>query len=217
MDYKSVFPNLCLELQQNRSWIKGLCKNPQKRELIHWRQCLLSGGTEACSRGLLVTPACIRVTATMSGVLTWHGFRQNSQKTECVFTCCPTGGRKEIVCIYGLRSEGVNQDHFHFSLTPLSGSRTNCSSFLSKILAILKSGCLRYFTIFVLSRTHKGQSCGVSWPSGLAYRTQVLVLAAECGFESRPWHLCPWARHLIIIASLHPGVKWVPARAELID
>ena len=29
-------------------------------------------------------------------------------------------------------------------------------------------------------------SCGVSWPSGLAYRTQVLVLAAECGFESRP-------------------------------
>ena len=39
-------------------------------------------------------------------------------------------------------------------------------------------------------------------------RTQVLVLAAECGFESRPWHLCPWARHLIIIASLHPGVKW---------
>ena len=26
----------------------------------------------------------------------------------------------------------------------------------------------------------------VSWPSGLAYRTQVLVLAVECGFESRP-------------------------------
>ena len=26
----------------------------------------------------------------------------------------------------------------------------------------------------------------VSWPSGLAYRTQVLVLAAACGFESRP-------------------------------
>ena len=68
-----------------------------------------------------------------------HGFRQNSQKTECVFTRCPTGGRKKNVCIYGLRSEGVNQDHFHFSLTPLSDSRTNCSSFLSKILGILKS------------------------------------------------------------------------------
>ena len=60
-------------------------------------------------------------------------------------------------------------------------------------------------------------TCTVSVPSGLAYRTQVLVLAAECGFESRPWHLCPWARHLTIIASLHPGVKWVPVRAELVD
>ena len=44
MDYKSVFTNLYLELQQNMSWIKGLGKNPQKSELIHWRQCLLSGG-----------------------------------------------------------------------------------------------------------------------------------------------------------------------------
>ena len=61
------------------------------------------------------------------------------------------------------------------------------------------------------------QTAEVSWPSGLAYRTQVLVLAAECGFESRPWHLCPSARHLTIIASLHPGVKWVPVRAELVD
>ena len=64
------------------------------------------------------------------------------------------------------------------------------------------------------------RTCTSVWsvvPSGLAYRTQVLVLAAECGFEFRPWHLCPWARHLIIIASLHPGVKWVPVRAELVD
>ena len=28
MDYKTVFTDLCLELQQNRSWIKGLGKNP---------------------------------------------------------------------------------------------------------------------------------------------------------------------------------------------
>ena len=61
MDYKSVFTNLCLELQQNRSWIKGLGKNPQKSELIHWRQCLLSGGTEACSLRFRETPACIHV------------------------------------------------------------------------------------------------------------------------------------------------------------
>ena len=31
--------------------------------------------------------------------------------------------------------------------------------------------------------------------------------SAECGFESRSWHLCSWARHLTIIASLHPGVN----------
>ena len=28
MDYKTVFTNLCLDLQQNWSWIKGLGKNP---------------------------------------------------------------------------------------------------------------------------------------------------------------------------------------------
>ena len=44
---------------------------------------------------------------------------------------------------------------------------------------------------------------GVSWPRGLVHRTQIQVLS-ECGFESRPgWsrRLCPWARHLTIIAS----------------
>ena len=42
----------------------------------------------------------------------------------------------------------------------------------------------------------------MSWPSGLAHWTQVLVLS-ECGFESRPGQLrclCPWPRHLTIIA-----------------
>ena len=89
MDYKSVFTNLCLELQQNRSWIKGLGKNPQKSELIHWRQCLLSGGTEACSLGLRETPACIHVIQRLSQprVACWHGFRQNSQKRNaCLHT-----------------------------------------------------------------------------------------------------------------------------------
>ena len=101
MDYKSVFTNLCLELQQNRSWIKGLCKNPQKSELIHCRQCLLSRGTEACSLGVRETPACTHVIQRLSQprVACWHGFRQNSQKTECVFTRCLTGGRKKN-CVY---------------------------------------------------------------------------------------------------------------------
>ena len=31
--YKSVFTNSWLVHQRNRSWIKGLCKNPQKSQL----------------------------------------------------------------------------------------------------------------------------------------------------------------------------------------
>ena len=54
------------------------------------------------------------------------------------------------------------------------------------------------FTIQLLYEYHKGSTLNywvevlkyiftrVSWPSGLAYRAQVLVLATECGFESRP-------------------------------
>ena len=73
---------------------KGLGKNPQKSELIHWRQCLLSGGTEAYSLGLRETLACIHVILQMSRVACWHGYRQNSQKTECVLRCPPIGGWK---------------------------------------------------------------------------------------------------------------------------
>ena len=86
------------------------------------------------------------VTATTSGVLTrTHGFRQNSKKKRNACPCTCTHAvrhrrSKTKLCVpYGLRSEGVNQDHFHFSLTPLSDSRTNCYSFLSKILGIMKS------------------------------------------------------------------------------
>ena len=71
------------------------------RSLIPWRQCLLSRGTEACSLGLRETPACIHVIQRLSQprVACWHGFRPNSQKTECVFTRCPTCGRKKN-CVY---------------------------------------------------------------------------------------------------------------------
>ena len=102
MDYKSIFTNLCLELQQNRSWIKGLGKNPQKSELIHWRQCLLSGGTEACSLGLPETPACIHVIQRLSQprVACWHGFRQNSQKMRV--------SKKKLRVYTASEAKGVN-------------------------------------------------------------------------------------------------------------
>ena len=67
------------------------------------------GAPKRVSLGLRETPACIHVIQHLSQprVACWHGFRQNSPKTECVFTRCPTGGQKKIACIYGLRSEGV--------------------------------------------------------------------------------------------------------------
>ena len=55
-----------------------------------------------------------------------------------------------------------------------------------------------------------GHFCGVARSSGLVHRICVLMAeSSECGFESwlQPWCLCPWARHITIIASLHPGVN----------
>ena len=89
--YKSVFTNSWLVRQRNRSCIKGLGKNPQKSELIHWRQCLLSGATEPCPLGLRET-SC---TMSRPRVVCWHGSRQNSPKTECVLRRPPIGGWKK--------------------------------------------------------------------------------------------------------------------------
>ena len=87
--YKSVFTDSWLACQRNRSWIKGLGKNPQKSELIHWRQCRLSGATEPCPLGLRETLACIHVILHMSRprVACWHGSRQNSQKNGMRVNC----------------------------------------------------------------------------------------------------------------------------------
>ena len=90
--YKSIFINSWLVRQRNRSWRKGLGKNPQKSELIHWWQCLLSGATEPWPHGLRETLAYTS-SRTMSRprVVCWHGLRQNSQKTECVLRHPPIG------------------------------------------------------------------------------------------------------------------------------
>ena len=110
MDYKSVFTNLCLELQQNRSWIKGLGKNPQKSELIHWRQCLLSGGAP---KRVPSDSEKHRRVYTSSNVCHSHEWRVDtaSGKTLKKRNACLHAVRqaveKNIACIYGLRSEGV--------------------------------------------------------------------------------------------------------------
>ena len=59
--YKCVFTNSWLVRQKNRSWIKGLDKNPQKSELIHWQQWLLSGAPNRVPLGFRETLACIHI------------------------------------------------------------------------------------------------------------------------------------------------------------
>ena len=82
--YKSVFTNSWLVRQRNTSWIKGLGKNPQKSELVHCLQCLLSGATEPWPHGLRETIAYVQVKRHdgMACVACWQGSRQNTQKSE---------------------------------------------------------------------------------------------------------------------------------------
>ena len=92
--------------QRNRSWIKGLGKNPQKSELIYWRQCRLSGATEPCPLGLRETLACIHVILhnVPSRVACWHGSRPNSQTNGMrVKTSADPRLKKEIA---GTASDG---------------------------------------------------------------------------------------------------------------
>ena len=117
MDYKSVFTNLCLELQQNRSWIKGLGKNPQKSELIHWRQCLLSGAPKRVPSD----SEKHRRVYTSSNVCHSHEWRVDTasgktlkKRNACLHTI-RQAVEKKIACLNGLRSEGVKNIVFYSS------------------------------------------------------------------------------------------------------
>ena len=104
----------------------------------------------------------------------------------------------------------IVNDWLHFCPTPTYLWRTVysvLSSYLQKQTSTSDSSGNQTHDLLLTPLIYWPSSLpyGVLWPSGLAHRTQVLVLAAECGFESRPWHLCPWARDFTIIASLDPG------------
>ena len=64
--YKSVFTNSWLVRQRNRSWIKGLGKSPQKSELVHCWQCLLSGATKPWPHGLRETIVCMALKSSVT-------------------------------------------------------------------------------------------------------------------------------------------------------
>ena len=105
MDYKTVFYKFVPGTSTEPVVDKGI-----RQKSIHSFHSIHSfpdgsafcpGGTEACSLGLRETPACIHVIQRLSQprVACWHGFRPNSQKTECMFTRCPTCGRNKN-CVY---------------------------------------------------------------------------------------------------------------------
>ena len=109
--YKYVFTNSWLVRQRNRSWIKGSGKNPQKSELVHCLQCLLSR-TQPWTHGLRETIACIQVKCHdgTTCLVCWQGSRQNKHKNrnarlDALRSVVPN----KIACLYGLRCELANQ------------------------------------------------------------------------------------------------------------
>ena len=113
MDYKSVFTNLCLELQQNRSWIKGLGKNPFTHSIPF---------THSLTAVPFVRGAPKRVPSdsekhwrvyTSSNVCHSHEWRVDTtsgmtlKKQNACLHAVRHAVEKTIACIHGLRSEGV--------------------------------------------------------------------------------------------------------------
>ena len=99
---------MCLELQQNRSWIKGLGKNPFTHSLkavpfVRGHRSVVPSDSEKHRR-----------VYTSSNVCHSHEWRVDtaSGKTLKKRNACLHAVRqaveKKIACIYGLRSEGVN-------------------------------------------------------------------------------------------------------------
>ena len=89
-----IFGWYMLVHRRNRSWIKGLGKDPQKSELVHCWQCLLSGATEPWTHGLRETSRAPR--------MPWceQGSRQNTKKLECTFRRSPISCSKNNCVVY---------------------------------------------------------------------------------------------------------------------
>ena len=113
MDYKTVFINLCLELPQNLSWIKGLGKNPFTHSIPFTHSLtavpFVRGHRSVFPRTPRNTGVYTRhptfVTATSGRVDTASGLTLKKQNA-CLHAVRHVVGKK-IACIHGLRSEGV--------------------------------------------------------------------------------------------------------------
>ena len=119
MDYKSVFTNLCLELQQNRSWIKGLGKNPFTHSIPFTHS--FPDGSAFCPGAPKSVPSDSekhRRVYMSSNVCHSHEWRVDTtsgttlkKQNACLHAVRHAVGKK-IACIHGLRSEGVKPKIF---------------------------------------------------------------------------------------------------------
>ena len=156
MDYKSVFTNLCLELQLNKS------KNPQRVHSL--RQCLCPGAPKHVPLNWLETPACVHVIQRLSQPrvrVDTPASGKTLKKRNCVYTyTLPTGGpKKNCVYIQPPKREGLTKTTSIFSLnlypTPVGivlHFYPKLSAFWSRMPPIFHDN----FTItFFLSRTQR--------------------------------------------------------------
>ena len=116
MDYKTVFTNLCLELQQNRSWIKELGKNPFTHS-IPFTHSLTAVPFVRGHRSVFPNSEKHRRVYTSSNVChshEWHVDTASSltlkKQNACLHAVRHVVGKK-IACIHGLRSEGVKMSY----------------------------------------------------------------------------------------------------------
>ena len=98
--------------QRNRSWIKGLGKNPQKNELIHWRPCLLSGPPNHVpsdsEKHLYTRVYTSSRTMSWPRVACWHGPSAKLAKNRMrVKTSADRRLNKKIAGLNGIRCELV--------------------------------------------------------------------------------------------------------------
>ena len=124
MDYKTVFINLCLELPQNLSWIKGLGKNPFTHSIPFTHSLTAVPFVRGHRSVFPRTPRNTSVYTRPSNVCPSHEWRVDTasgltlkKQNACLHAVRHAVGKK-IACIHGFRSEGVKQ-------SPQAASKTN--------------------------------------------------------------------------------------------
>ena len=123
MDYKTVFINLCLELPQNLSWIKGLGKNPFTHSIPFTHSLTAVHFVRGHRSVFPRTPRNTGVYTRHPTFVTCHEWRVDTasgltlkKQNACLHAVRHAVGNK-IACIHGFRSEGVKGYPLNISIT----------------------------------------------------------------------------------------------------